>query len=288
MPAYSYGQQPSDLTARDLSLGWLAGVRHLKTSSASGSYWHHHAEIQLLFCIKGEFAYEFRDHPAEVLTAGHFIVIPAGIEHRLSEAIDPAGHRVEMLLGNGARGLHSPFPSKVAAELVAALSGRALHPTACSRELTAFFLELDSLASRGAKSLSPVELALARTLSCLILQRCVHQHKPGPIKAGTRLIKEATAWLKSHYAENVRMERLVAYMGYSRSRLFELFKHETGLTPADWLSRHRIKIAREMLKTTQVPVCEIAKACGYSSAQYFNAVFRRQTGLTPSEWRRRH
>ena len=87
MTAYSYGQQPSDLTARDLSLGWLSGVRHLKATSASGSYWHMHEAIQLLFCIKGEFAYEFRDRPQEVLTAGHFIVIPMGCEHRLAEAI---------------------------------------------------------------------------------------------------------------------------------------------------------------------------------------------------------
>lgn len=288
MTAYSYGQQPSDLTARDLSLGWLSGVRHLKTTSASGSYWHTHEAIQLLFCIKGEFTYEFRDLPSEVLTAGHFIVIPAGVEHRLSEAIDPAGHRVEMLVSAEGKGRLSPFPPEVAESLVKALSERTCKSVSCSRELTALFLELDVLASRGAKDLSPVELAQARTLSSLILLRCAEQHKTAPIKSGTRLIREAIAWLESHYSENVRLERLVSYMGYSRSRLFELFKHETGLTPADWLSRYRIKRARKLLRSTSLPIAEIARACGYASAQYFNAAFKKQTGSTPSEWRKRN
>ena len=104
MTAYSYGQQPSDLTARDLSLGWLSGVRHLKATSASGSYWHMHEAIQLLFCIKGEFAYEFRDRPQEVSTAGHFIVnLLTTHEHRLARwfaILDPiVNHRI--LFGEG-------------------------------------------------------------------------------------------------------------------------------------------------------------------------------------------
>lgn len=288
MTAYSYGQQPSDLTARDLSLGWLSGVRHLKTTSASGSYWHTHAAIQLLFCIKGEFAYEFQNRPLEVLTAGHFIVIPAGMEHRLAEAIDPAGHRVEMLVLAKGKGSLSPFPQEVAETLVKALSARTCRSVACSRELTALFLELDALASRGAKDLSPVELAMARTLSSLILQRCTVQHKAPPMRSDTRLIREAIAWLESHYEENVRLERLVSYMGYSRSRLFELFKRETGLTPADWLSRYRVKKARRLLRSTPLPIAEIARSCGFSSPQYFNAAFKKQTGSTPSEWRKRN
>ena len=288
MTAYSYGQQPSDLTARDLSLGWLSGVRHLKATSASGSYWPTHEAMQLLFCIKGEFAYEFRDRPQEVLTAGHFIVIPMGCEHRLAEAIDPAGHRVEMLVSPEGKGRYSPFPSDVVESLVTALSERTCQSVSCSRELTALFLELDALASRGAKQLSSSELALARTLSCLVLQRCATQRQTQPIKSGTRLIREAIAWLESHYSENVRLERLVSYMGYSRSRLFELFKHETGLTPADWLSRYRIKWARKLLRSTSLPIAEIARACGYASAQYFNAAFKKQTGSTPSEWRKRN
>ena len=295
MAKYAYGQQPSDLRDGELGLGWLAGVRHLKSLSATGSFWHTHEQIQLLYCIRGEFSYEFRNHAPVVLTAGHFIAIPAHMAHRHLQAIDPAGHRVEMLIrtrlsGKSAFGV---FPPAQVARLVAGLARRACTPVPCSRELSALFLELDELAARGGKHRhTPDELALARTLSCLILQRCTPssrvQPEPPESSNGTRLMNEAVDWLKAHAAERVRLNRLVSYMGYSRSRLFELFRRHTGLTPADWLMRYRIKAARRRLETTRDPVAQVAADCGFSSAQYFNDVFRRQTGVTPSAWRKAH
>ena len=295
MAKYAYGQQPSDLRDGELGLGWLAGVRHLKSLSATGSFWHTHEQIQLLYCIRGEFTYEFRDRAPVVLTAGHFIAIPARMAHRHLQAIDPAGHRVEMLIRTSLSGKSAfgVFPPGQVARLITGLSRRACTPVPCSRELSALFLELDELAARGGKRrLTTDGLALARTLSCLILQRCtpasrIQPEQPEP-SSGTRLMNEAVDWLKAHHAERVRLNRLVSFMGYSRSRLFELFRRHTGLTPADWLARYRIKAARKRLETTKDPVAQVAADCGFSSAQYFNDVFRRQTGVTPSAWRKAH
>lgn len=294
MAKYAYGQQLSDLRDSDLGLGWLAGVRHLKSLSATGSFWHAHAEIQLLCCIRGEFGYEFRDRPPVVLTAGHFIVIPAHMEHRHQQAIDPAGHRIEMLIATKpqGRGAFRVFSPKLEARILSGLLRRICTPIPCSHELTSLFRELDVLAAQNRRTRTADALALARTLACLILQRCVRpacrQGGPTAEPNGARLMDEAVLWLKAHYAERIRTSRLVAYMGYSRSRLFELFKRRTGLTPADWLVRYRVKTARKLLETTTDPVARIAASCGFTSAQYFNDVFRRQTGSTPSAWRRAH
>ena len=286
MENFAYGQRPSDLTDRHLGLGWLAGIRHLKTTTATSSYWHTHGQIQFLYCIRGEFSYEFKNRPPVVLTAEHYIVIPTDTEHRLREAIEPAGHRIEFLIQAGSgKAKSSPFPPAVVRTLVEGLSRGICTPVPCTRELTAHFLELDGLASR-ATELDAVDLALARTLACLILHRCAtRQHPSAPPHADARLMDEAVTWLKNHSAENIRMGRLVSYMGYSRSRLFELFKKETGLSPADWLARYRIKTACRMLRTSDAPVSEIARTCGFSSSQYFNAAFRKATGQTPSHWR---
>ena len=292
MKDYAYGQQPADLGERDLALGWLVGIRHLKSLSATGSFWHVHRQIQLLYCIRGEFTYEFRNRPPVVLTTGNFIVIPPRMEHRHLQAIDPAGHRVEMLIADRAsvRGAFGSFTQPVLRNLLAWLARRTCTAVPCPRELMSLFQELDGLAARGKADISASDLALARTLSCLILQRCAEPPRTtrSPAEDGrdTRLMDEAVAWLEAHSAEPIRLSRLISYMGYSRSRLFELFRRHTGLTPADWLVRHRVKRARKMLTTSHRPIADIAAACGFSSASYFNAVFRRQTGVTPSAWRR--
>lgn len=286
MKEYAYGQQPSDIPVKSLGLGWLAGIRHLKTSTATSSYWHTHPQIQLLYCIRGEFSYEFRSCPPVVLTAGHLIVIPAHMEHRLNEAIDPAGHRVELLIGSGGeKAVFKLCSPHVAKTMIAALSERICTPLPSTRALTELFLELDEFAARG-RPLSSEELTLARTLCYHILLHCaIHPRAAAPVKTDARLMDEAIAWLKAHYAEDIRMDRLVDYMGYSRSRLFELFKAETGLSPADWLARYRIKTARHLLKSSDASIARIARACGFASPQYFNAAFRKATGLSPSQWR---
>lgn len=284
---YAYGQQPPDIGERAFALGWLAGVRHLKMSSASGSFWHSHGEIQFLYCIKGEFGYEFERHAPAVLTAGHFIAIPPGLRHRHQQAIDPAGHRIEALVRPSApRGALSPFPRKVARSLAAALLREPCRPVPVPRPLGQTFLELDALAARGERDLSPEDLALARTLASIALLRCAEPRGDAqPARADARLMDEAVTWLERHHAENVRMDRLVDYMGYSRSRLFELFRKHTGLSPADYLARYRMRRARELLASTDDKVSAVARACGFSAPQYFNAAFRRQTGLTPTGWR---
>ncbi len=290
MAKFAYGQQPSDLGDKDLLLGWLAGVRHLRMTSAGESFWHSHREMQLLYCIKGEFGYEFEDGSAETLTSGHYIVIPAHLKHRHVLAIDPAGHRVEMLAkAPRTKGEYAAFPTSVAKSLLASLMKNPCKARQASPGLDVVFRRLDELAARGAENLSPQELALARTLASLAFQACATADDAASFGARpeTRLMDEATAWLKEHFAENVKMSKLVEYMGYSRSRLFDLFRKHTGLSPADYLSRHRIKVARRMLAQTNMKVADISKSCGFSSAQYFNTAFRRQTGTTPSLWRAR-
>lgn len=290
MKTKRYGQQASDLDERHLRLGWLKGVRHLKSLSATGSFWHTHNAVQLLFCLKGEFGYEFETRESVVLPAGHFIVIPNGLPHRHIQAIDPAGHRVELLLARPqARRLASTgLTPRVYRDLLAQLLTRRCRPIPASKELAALFAELDDYAARGAHALSEIDCALARTVAALILLRAADRRRTPVVKGSTRLMAEAVAWLKAHHAERVRSDRLVAYMGYSKSRFFTLFKEHTGLTPSDWLGRYRIRLAQRKLQETTRPVAQIAAETGFDSPQYFVAAFRRHTGFTPTQWRAAH
>ena len=225
MREYAYGQTPPDIGERAFSLAWLAGARHLKAPSAGESFWHSHSEAQLMYCFKGEFGYEFDGRASAILTAGHYIVIPARLRHRHLQAIDPAGHRIELLIrpprGNSTFSL---FPCSVAKSLLASLLAKACRPMQASRDLARAFLRLDAFAERGEASLSPDELALARTLATLAFQACagedaeLHGEKPN-----VRLMDEATSWLGRRFSENGGMDALGAGLGVSGPRLFRLF-----------------------------------------------------------------
>ena len=99
-------------------------------------------------------------------------------------------------------------------------------------------------------------------------------------------MSEAIAYLREHIHDTVYMTDLVRHLGFSRTRLFEIFKAQTGHTPNEYLQRLRVEKAEELLRQTNKSVTEIALATGFGSGQHFSLVFRRYTGSSPAGSRR--
>ncbi|WP_418452464.1 helix-turn-helix domain-containing protein [Anaerotruncus massiliensis (ex Liu et al. 2021)] len=68
--------------------------------------------------------------------------------------------------------------------------------------------------------------------------------------------------------------------------LSRLFRHETGVTFVDYLSRVRIRRAVELLADGELKMYEIAERVGYSSQHYFSSAFKKVLGVSPMEYRR--
>ena len=286
MAKHRYGHRTPEIGKVDFASGWICGVRHLASKSAHGSFWHRHDETSIMCCLRGEYSYELHGIPSITLSSGHFLVIPAHVEHRHLKAVDPMGDRLEILLATDApKALgHSAFTRESCRGLHSEILKRALSPVKCDKRLMESCRALYELAGRTAKRLTPEELGLARILCQLILYKMA---RPAPIArriAGCRF-SDITAWIDAHLTEKIDIDRLMAHIGYSRTQVFNMFRENTGLTPIDFIARQRIKKACDLLDSTDMPSCRIATACGFSNASAFNAVFRRQTGTTPLAWR---
>jgi mannose-6-phosphate isomerase-like protein (cupin superfamily) len=63
-------------------VGELNG-QHVKLTKLKGAFvWHHHEHEDELFLVhRGHFRMEFRDRAVE-LSAGDFLIVPRGVEHR--------------------------------------------------------------------------------------------------------------------------------------------------------------------------------------------------------------
>lgn len=91
--------------------------------------------------------------------------------------------------------------------------------------------------------------------------------------------------------ENLRAElplgRLAEVVNLSPSRLHQLFRDETGTSPARHLKSLRLAAARLLLETTFLSVKEIRAAVGMDDESHFARDFRRAYGCTPTELRKR-
>lgn len=282
---YKFGHRPPDISGQTLSMGCVTGVKRIEFSAARASFWHRHKETTLMGCLKGEMTYEFHGINPITLSAGSFLVIPAQVEHRHLGEVDPVGQRVELLLDASLqhKGKYTLFPTDVARELHTALLKKALKPVKCTRDIRLAFAEIFALA-KPHNPLSAMDKGYVRLLLTRILYGAAVPHEP-PEEPSFTMMSTVLEWIETHLNEPIPTERIVAKIGFSRAHVFTLFKKHTGLTPADYLIRLRVKKACESLKNTSMNSKQIAEACGFSSPSRFNAAFKRQTGLTPSQWR---
>jgi transcriptional regulator GlxA family with amidase domain len=65
-----------------------------------------------------------------------------------------------------------------------------------------------------------------------------------------------------------------------------LFKAEVSSTPAGHVEALRLEAACRLLETTQSPVEQIAKTCGFGTPETMNLTFRRRLNTTPGNHRR--
>jgi AraC-like DNA-binding protein len=106
--------------------------------------------------------------------------------------------------------------------------------------------------------------------------------------AGVRdpVIGKALALLHKDPARNWSISILVKNLGLSRTRLTERFRHFLGESPMAYLNRWRMKLAAEILQSSEDSVAAVAFAVGYSSEAAFNRAFKREFDCPPAQFRR--
>jgi AraC-like DNA-binding protein len=75
-------------------------------------------------------------------------------------------------------------------------------------------------------------------------------------------------------------------IGVSASRLNEIFKTHTGMTPYQYYIHIKINKASIILEEEDVPVQTVALRLGFDDPYYFSRFFRNKTGVAPSKWRK--
>ena len=97
----------------------------------------------------------------------------------------------------------------------------------------------------------------------------------------------AKAYIEESYREDLSVSDMAAAAGVSPSLLYRLFRTEQGCTPVEYLRGVRLGHAKRLLlEAPQLPVSQIAVACGFADTAYFCKVFRDREHTTPNGYRR--
>jgi AraC-like DNA-binding protein len=84
------------------------------------------------------------------------------------------------------------------------------------------------------------------------------------------------------------IQELTQAVNLSPSRLHQLFKEQTGVSPAKYLKLVRLEHAKGLLESSFLSVKEIRNKVGIRDESHFMRDFRNAYGFTPTQYRARH
>jgi len=265
--------------------------------SAESHQPHFHDYYQLCYVDRGSILH-CQEANTVTLEAGDAFIIPPGFVHSV---VFPDAGALVYSLSFGEELFHPGFSRSNVYRFMTALKLETLEEnhldvrmkvrlTGPRREILRSLLE--SLIAEGTTG-CPVELSAAGSLiaaAMCVLSQCYfaddsRQTQLRSVEQYRHTMEQCVEYIDSCFTRELSLEELAHRFGISRSRFSLLFPQFTGMTLKRYIAKRRIDHALALLRTTELPVQQIAQMAGYADLSTFYRNFTRITGGSPTDYR---
>ena len=124
-------------------------------------------------------------------------------------------------------------------------------------------------------------------LTCiLIAMRRQLSAKPEPDRTDSE-IQSTLLYIQRHFREHISLDSAAAYAGLSSSYFCKRFTECVGMHFGEYCSTLRVRYARNLLLSGNLPITEICFLSGFGSFSNFSREFRKHYHETPAQMRKR-
>ncbi len=99
------------------------------------------------------------------------------------------------------------------------------------------------------------------------------------------MINEMKEYIAENYQDGITLSEMAKNFNISTGHLSNLFHEKTGESFSDYLNMIRLNKAKELLKTTDYRIYQIADELGFNDAYYFSSWFKKMVGASPTTYR---
>ena len=101
-------------------------------------------------------------------------------------------------------------------------------------------------------------------------------------------LQTVTEYIENHYGICITLEDLSSIINVTPQHLCRLFKQAYNMRPFEYVTRYRLKCAKELLlNSNDYTVKTIAEMVGYNDTSYFCDTFKEYEGCSPLEFKKR-
>ena len=143
-------------------------------------------------------------------------------------------------------------------------------------------LELDSLG----QSQIMMDFRAASLLNQILSECVLSTMTMGKASDMPQIIQGVRMHLLNHYQEKHTLEELGSRFNINPYYLQKQFKRYVGMSPSEYQIYLRMNKAKELLRSSKLPIGEIAYSVGMENLGYFTRLFKKQEGMTPQEYRK--
>lgn len=93
-------------------------------------------------------------------------------------------------------------------------------------------------------------------------------------------------WVIKRLADDLSIEQLAEHSNMSVRNFARVFQKETGITPAKFVEKVRVEIARRYLEDSDLSIDQIGAKCGLGGLISMRRTFIRHMNVSPSDYRR--
>ncbi len=100
------------------------------------------------------------------------------------------------------------------------------------------------------------------------------------------LVASARDYMQHHIEDDITMPGVAAALAVSYTTFRRIFRLYTGMAPSHYFTNLRLHRAKQLLRSTDATIKEIAYRLRFENPEYFATLFKKHTGMRPSEFRR--
>ncbi|MEA2012445.1 MAG: AraC family transcriptional regulator [Verrucomicrobiota bacterium] len=99
------------------------------------------------------------------------------------------------------------------------------------------------------------------------------------------LIRKAREYIFENMQKDISVEDISENLKISREHLSRIFSQQTGISPASYIRKKKIRFACHFLRETNLSCKQVATRLGYRNISSFSRTFKKIIHLTPGKYR---
>lgn len=99
------------------------------------------------------------------------------------------------------------------------------------------------------------------------------------------IIQKVINFIDLNYNKSITLDDIAKIAHMNSSYFSTFFKKYNGISPSKYITQKRIHYAKELIKTSDKSMLDIALLCGFNNSTNFNICFKKATGYTPSQYK---